>query len=155
MQPQPVWLDLDTPDEKPDQAGLLGGEQLVLQGIEAVKGLTYLGLGERVVPFPNRAPGGDDDLGLAQQAPKPVDDGGFDLGRGPAAHHVGPIIKSALSDCRRAKVFQSVIGVTCDWLRIGGHPGNVGLSRWQRFPAVGDPDLFLTIIRRGAGKIRK
>ena len=37
----------------------------------------------------------------------------------------GQIIKSGLSDGRRAKFLPSVVGVVYDWLRIGGHLGNV------------------------------
>jgi hypothetical protein len=36
------------------------------------------------------------------------------------------IIKSGLSDGRRLKFRPSVAGIVYDWLRIGGHLGNVG-----------------------------
>ena len=38
----------------------------------------------------------------------------------------GQIIKSGLSDGRRAKFLPSVVGLAYDWLRIEGHLGNVG-----------------------------
>jgi len=38
----------------------------------------------------------------------------------------GQIIKSGLSDGRRAKFLPSVVGFAYDWLRIEGHLGNVG-----------------------------
>jgi len=41
----------------------------------------------------------------------------------------GKIIESGLSDGRRAKFLPSVVGVVYDWLRIGGHLGNVGLIK--------------------------
>ena len=41
------------------------------------------------------------------------------------ASNDGQIIKSGLSDGRRAKFIPSVVEVVYDWLRIGGHLGNV------------------------------
>ena len=38
----------------------------------------------------------------------------------------GQIIKSGLSDGRRAKFLPSVAGYDCYWLRTGGYLGNVG-----------------------------
>jgi len=38
----------------------------------------------------------------------------------------GQIIKSGLSDARRAKFLPSVEGIVYDWLLIGGHLGNIG-----------------------------
>ena len=38
----------------------------------------------------------------------------------------GQIIKSGLSDDRRAKFLPSVVGVVYDWLRYECHLGNVG-----------------------------
>jgi hypothetical protein len=42
------------------------------------------------------------------------------------ASNDGQIIKSGLSDGRRAKFLPSVVGFAYDWLRIEGHLGNVG-----------------------------
>jgi hypothetical protein len=38
----------------------------------------------------------------------------------------GQIIKSGLPNDRRAKFLPSLAGLAYDWLRIGGHLGNVG-----------------------------
>ena len=43
------------------------------------------------------------------------------------ASNNGLTIKLGLSDGRGAKFLPSVVGVIYDWLRIGGHLGNVGL----------------------------
>ena len=42
------------------------------------------------------------------------------------ASNNGQIIKSGLSDGRRAKFLPSVVGVVYDWLRYEYHLGNVG-----------------------------
>ena len=44
------------------------------------------------------------------------------------ASNNGQIIKSGLSDDRRAKFLPSVVGVVYDWLRYECHLGNVGLK---------------------------
>lgn len=44
------------------------------------------------------------------------------------ASNNGQIIKSGLSVGRREKFLPSAVGVVYDWLRIGGHLGNVGLN---------------------------
>ncbi|HIN72740.1 MAG TPA: hypothetical protein EYM98_09215, partial [Dehalococcoidia bacterium] len=44
------------------------------------------------------------------------------------ASNNGQIIKSGLSDGRRAKFLPSVVGVVYDWLRYECHLGNVGLK---------------------------
>ena len=41
----------------------------------------------------------------------------------------GQIIKSGLSDGRRAKFLPSVAGYDYYWLRTGGYLGNVGLDK--------------------------
>ena len=41
----------------------------------------------------------------------------------------GQIIKSGLSDGRRAKFLPSVAGYDYYWLRTGGYLGNVGLNQ--------------------------
>ena len=43
------------------------------------------------------------------------------------ASNDGQIIKSGLSDGRRAKFLPPVVELAYDWLRIEGHLGNVGL----------------------------
>ena len=42
------------------------------------------------------------------------------------ASNDGQIIKSGLSDGRRAKFLPPVVELAYDWLRIEGHLGNVG-----------------------------
>ena len=44
----------------------------------------------------------------------------------------GQIIKSGLSDGRRAKFLPSVAGYDYYWLRTGGYLGNVGLNKNKR-----------------------
>ena len=44
------------------------------------------------------------------------------------ASNNGQIIKSGLSDGRRAKFLPSVVGVVYDWLRYECHLGNVGYN---------------------------
>ena len=44
------------------------------------------------------------------------------------ASNNGQIIKSGLSDDRRAKFLPSVVGVAYDWLRYECHLGNVGYN---------------------------
>ena len=44
----------------------------------------------------------------------------------------GQIIKSGLSDGRRAKFLPSVAGYDYYWLRTGGYLGNVGYITWVR-----------------------
>ena len=44
----------------------------------------------------------------------------------------GQIIKSGLSDGRRAKFLPSVAGYDYYWLRTGGYLGNVGLFKFSR-----------------------
>ena len=44
----------------------------------------------------------------------------------------GQIIKSGLSDGRRAKFLPSVAGYDYYWLRTGGYLGNVGLVTLRR-----------------------
>jgi hypothetical protein len=44
------------------------------------------------------------------------------------ASNDGQIIKSGLSDGRRAKFLPSVVGFAYDWLRYECHLGNVGLT---------------------------
>ncbi len=43
----------------------------------------------------------------------------------------GQIIKSGLSDGRRAKFLPSVAGYDYYWLRTGGYLGNVGLKKFR------------------------
>ena len=52
------------------------------------------------------------------------------------ASNDGQIIKSGLSDGRRAKFLPSVVGVVYDWLRYECHLGNVGL--YCRLTHMGD-----------------
>ena len=51
------------------------------------------------------------------------------------ASNNGQIIKSGLSDGRRAKFLPSVVGVVYDWLRYECHLGNVGENRYRDFQA--------------------
>ena len=44
------------------------------------------------------------------------------------ASNDGQIIKSGLSDGRRAKIFPSVVGFAYHWLRYECHLGNIGLG---------------------------
>ena len=43
-----------------------------------MQGVANLGLSDCVVPFPRRAPGGDDDLGRVQQGTELMDENGGD-----------------------------------------------------------------------------
>ena len=45
-----------------------------------------------------------------------------------SASNNGQIIKSWLPNDRRAKFLPSVAEIAYDWLRVGGHLGNVGLE---------------------------
>ena len=49
----------------------------------------------------------------------------------------GQIIKSGLSDGRRAKFLPSVAGYDYYWLRTGGYLGNVGLTKNRRIRGDG------------------
>ena len=47
-----------------------------------------------------------------------------------SASNNGQIIKSWLPNDRRAKFLPSVVGNVYDWLRVGGHLGNVDLKHY-------------------------
>ena len=72
--------DLDPLHQKPDDAGLLGGEKFVPERIEGEKGFADIDLGQVGEVLSCGAPSGDDDLGRAKQDTKLVDDRSLDLG---------------------------------------------------------------------------
>ena len=61
-----------------------------------------------------------------------------------SASNNGQIIKSWLPNDRRAKFLPSVVGNVFDWLRVGGHLGNVDLS------FIVMPPVWLKLISSGA-----
>ena len=71
--------------------------------------------------------------------------------RGKWASNNGQIIKSGLSDGRRANFLPSVVGLAYDWLRYECHLGNIGLNLFDMPPTcrVNDSALFRGIHIKG------
>lgn len=83
---QAIGADVHPLDQQSHDAGLLGGEKFVPQRVELLKRCAGVGLGEVVGMGAGGLPRPCHELGLAEHGAQLVDDGGFDLTCGHAAH---------------------------------------------------------------------